>query len=130
MRGSCRCGGVEFEANSVFLFGHCHCSMCRKAHGAAFATYAEIRATQFRFVKGEDLVQLYQSSPQGHRGFCRVCGSNVPVYSRNRKTVWVPAGTLDDDPGMRSTFHMFVGSRAPWMALDDELAKYDESPPE
>lgn len=130
MRGSCLCGGVEFEADSVFLFGHCHCSMCRKAHGAGFVSFAGIRASQFRFLKGADLVQVYESSPKGHRGFCRICGSNAPVHSLNGKTVWVPAGSLDDDPGQRPTFHMFVGSKAPWLEIDDELVKYDEFPPE
>lgn len=130
MRGSCLCGGIEFEADSVFLFGHCHCSMCRKAHGATFATFAAIRSGQFRFLKGEDLVQHYKSSPDGHRGFCKVCGSNAPVRSRNGKTVWIPAGMLDEDPGLRPTFHMFVGSKAPWLDIADDLDQHDEFPPE
>ena len=47
-RGSCLCGGVAWEADGPFdLMSHCHCSICRKAHGAAFATYVAVPAAGF-----------------------------------------------------------------------------------
>ena len=126
IRGSCLCGGVRFEADEIPLITHCHCSMCRKAHGAAFGTLASARMDQFRFTQGEDLIQTYESSPGNHRGFCRVCGSSVPVVRSGAETVSVPAGLLDDDPEVRPALHMFVASKAPWWEVTDKNPKFDE----
>jgi hypothetical protein len=129
VRGSCLCGGIQFEATSVERMGHCHCSMCRKAHGAAFGTFAAVPARAFRWVKGWELVQLYESSPGSHRAFCRVCGSNAPVRSADGASVLIPAGLFDTDPGVRPSLHMFVGSKAPWWEIADALPQYEEYAP-
>jgi len=128
IRGSCLCRVIQFEADTVSQIVHCHCSMCRKAHGAAFASFAIVPANEFRFVKGQDLIQLYESSPGSHRAFCRVCGSNAPGQSPDGKTVFIPAGLFDDDPTVRPALHMFVGSKAPWWDVTDTLPKFDEWP--
>src|SRR5262249_62305298 len=112
------------------LMGYCHCSMCRTAHGAAFSSFAVVAAREFRFTRGEDLVELYESSPGHHRGFCRVCGSNAPVRSPNGKAVFVAAGSFDDDPEVRPTVHLFVGSKASWWEPNDDLPKFDTFPEE
>lgn len=125
VRGSCLCGGIRFEAKSIPLITTCHCSMCRKAHGAAFGTYASVPSAELRFVEGEELIASFESSPGYRRSFCRVCGSNAPAQAPDGKTWMVPAGLLDDDPGARPALHMFVGSKAPWWEIDDELPKFD-----
>ena len=129
VRGTCLCGGVQFEADEIPLMTNCHCSMCRKAGGAAFGTFAHARPEQFRYLKGQDLITLYQSSSDDHRGFCRVCGSRVPVVKKDRPSVVIPAGTLDDDPGVRPALHLFTGSKAPWWEIRDELPQFEEWPP-
>ena len=59
--GSCLCGAVQFEVTlPVKANVHCHCSMCRKAHGAAFATFANAYPSGFRFTAGEAQVPLSQ----------------------------------------------------------------------
>jgi hypothetical protein len=130
LRGSCLCGGVRYEISGP-LRGvlNCHCSMCRKAHGAAFRTRASVRAADFRWLLGEDLVTYYESSPGNHRGFCRVCGS--PLLSRfdfDPTTFGLPLGALDDDPGKKPTLHVFVAYKAPWHEITDELPQYAELP--
>ena len=130
IKGSCLCRAIRFEAGEVTFFGHCHCSMCRKAHGAAFATWAGVPAEHFRFVTGADQVKLYESSPGNHRAFCSICGSNAPAKSSDSKMFFVPAGLFDDDPGARPTVHMFVGSKAPWWEINDRLRQFDEYPTE
>src|SRR5205814_10109264 len=76
--GSCLCGGVKFEIHGP-LHGasNCHCSMCRKQHGAAFRSRARVNASDFHWLRGEELVTFYESSPGTYRGFCRVCGSPI-----------------------------------------------------
>lgn len=76
--GGCLCGRVRFEVDDVIALTHCHCAICRKISGAAFATYAHVAATKFRLVAGENAIAQYELSPGSHRKFCRVCGSAVP----------------------------------------------------
>jgi len=64
LRGSCLCGSVRYEVRQPLgRIVHCHCSMCRKAHGAAFRTRAAVRVADFRWIAGEDLLTHYESSP-------------------------------------------------------------------
>lgn len=129
VRGSCLCGGVRFEADAIELLSNCHCSMCRKVHGAAYGTFGNAYKTGFRWVAGEDLIQGYESSPGNTRRFCRVCGSNLP-QSRPEDETWViPAGLLDDDPGVRPCLHMFTGSKAPWHEIEDDLPSFETHVP-
>ena len=128
IHGSCLCGQIKYELDGgVELINHCHCSMCRKAHGAAFGSFLHAAASGFRWVAGEDLLQRYQSSPGNVRAFCRVCGSRMPEVEASE--VNIPAGTLDDDPGVRPMVHIFVGSKAPWFEIADALPQFAKFPP-
>ena len=80
-------------------------------------------------VEGEDLLVRYQSSPGQTRAFCRVCGSSLPDPDPGATDFYLPAGTLDGDPGARPAAHIFVGSKAPWCEITDELPQFDEYPP-
>src|SRR6516225_2297373 len=78
LRGSCLCGGVKYEITGPLLrLLNCHCSRCRKQHGAAFRSRARVNISDFKWVHGEELVTYYRSSPEFQRGFCRVCGSPI-----------------------------------------------------
>ena len=114
IRGSCLCEGIRFEAAEVPLIVLCHCSKCRKANGGAFDAFATVRSQDLRFDAGEDLIQIFESSPGVRRGFCRVCGSRAPSLSRDGSNYFVPAGLLDDDPIVKPALHIFVASKAPW----------------
>jgi len=122
--GSCLCASVRWAVDGAFRrMTHCHCSMCRKAHGAAFATYAECAAADFRWLAGEEAIARYPSSPGAWRTFCGRCGSVVP--SGEDEAMDVPAGCLDDDPGIRPSAHIFVGSKAPWHVIADDLPRHE-----
>ncbi len=129
--GSCLCGGVRYEVQGDLTGAlHCHCGMCRKAQGAAFRSRARVRTADFRWVSGEALVTWYQSSPGTHRGFCRVCGS--PIVSRfdnHPDQLGLPLGAVDGDPGVRPGLHVFVGSKAPWFEITDDLPQHETLPP-
>jgi hypothetical protein len=129
VRGSCLCGDVAWEVSTPFhLMSHCHCSMCRKAHGSAFATYVGTQAKGLRWLRGGESVGRYESSPGFHRAFCTRCGSVVPGDPAG-ELAFVPAGTLDADPGLRPQGHIFVGSKAPWHEITDALPRFDVYPP-
>ncbi len=129
--GSCLCGAVRYEIAGPFeMMAHCHCSMCRKHHGAMFATFTTAPLGGFRWVSGEDQIETYRSSENGRRGFCRHCGSVTPMIMKDMGLVAVPAGNLDDDPGVRPQMHMFAGSRAAWFPITGSLPQHAAYPPE
>jgi len=128
VKGSCLCGGIQYEVNGVFgSVVHCHCSMCRKATGAAFRTRAAVPTASFRWLAGESLLSKYESSPGETRTFCRVCGATLPTFFRDHPDqIGLPLGTLDDDPGVRPSAHVFVDSKAPWFEIADGLLQCSE----
>ncbi|MBT6430068.1 MAG: GFA family protein [Rhodospirillaceae bacterium] len=105
---------------------HCHCSICRKAHGAPFATYASTAQENYRLVAGADAIRQYESSPGFNRLFCGTCGSVVPEHIDGRAVI--PTGCLDDDPGISAAMHIFVASKAPWYKITDDLPQHDTYP--
>jgi hypothetical protein len=126
--GRCLCGDVQWTAEGDLGFmTHCHCSRCRKAHGAPFATYAFVDAAGFR-LRGEQHVHRFESSPNAFRRFCGRCGSVVPGYPRDG-LVELAVGSLTTDPAAQPIAHIFVGSKLPWYAITDGLAQYDTFPP-
>lgn len=126
IRGSCLCGAVKFEIDKVRALTYCHCSNCRKLSGAAFGAYAHVDADKFRFVQGEDMLDEYESAPGSFRKRCKTCGCNAPGKAPYLKTVSIPAGLLDDDPGVRPLLHVFTGSRAPWWTIADDLPQHEK----
>jgi len=128
IRGSCLCKRVRLEIHGKpDRSSHCHCSMCRKAHGAAFGSYAAVRVENFRIVAGEELILRYKSSPGVERTFCARCGSTLQFISqKNAGVIDVALGVLDDDPGIRVPHHIFAASKAPWFEITDGLPQFPE----
>ena len=132
IEGSCLCGEVRWGIDAPpASLSHCHCSMCRKAHGAAFATYASAPSSQFHWLAGEGLIERFGSSPGFSRSFCTRCGSVVPAQgTEGEHEVDLPAGCFDDDPVTRPSRHIFVASKAPWHPIEDDLPRHDEWTPD
>src|SRR5206468_4227360 len=128
LRGSGLCGGVAYEIGGPVAgpIANCHCSRCRKARAAAHASNLFVQLPDFRWLRGEELVVSYKV-PEAERftqAFCRTCGAKVPHLNAARGRVVVPAGSLDDDPGAREELHIFVGSKAPWYEIADDLPQH------
>jgi hypothetical protein len=128
--GSCFCGTVRYEVSGPFnSMMSCHCSMCRKHHGTAFATYVSAPIDRFKWVQGEDAILEYQSSAEGTRNSCSICGSTVPMMMPAHSLALLPAGPLEGDLGIKPEAHIFVGSKAPWYTITDSLPQHEEYPP-
>lgn len=129
--GSCLCGDVSWQVSGPLReMSHCYCSMCRKAHGSAFATYAVVQAEDFRWLSGEQSVCHFESSPGFDRPFCGRCGSTVPGASDNFEgEVALPVGPLEGSFKERPLFHIFVASAPPWHDIPDDLPHYDAYDP-
>jgi len=127
-QGRCLCGAMNYELGGPFgAMIHCHCSMCRKQHGAPFATFVIGTIANFRWTSDEP--KRYQSSPDGVRTFCAVCGSVGPSTMPQLGVAAVPAASLGGDLGIKPQSHIFVGSKAPWYTITDALPQHDAYPP-
>ncbi len=132
IKGHCECGLVSFEADSeISDFSHCHCSQCRRLHGAAFVTFAEVETKKFRYVSGEDKVRVYESSEKSERVFCGNCGSNILVASKTYpEFVYLSMGLVDGNPDHPPAYHLYVGSKAPWHEITDGAEQFESASPE
>lgn len=130
--GGCLCGAIKYEITSPLQFArNCHCSMCRKATGAAFATWAYVELSNFRWIQGEEQLGQYQSSPEIVRTFCKVCGSAMQYVSNQAfpDAFGLALGTVDGDPGCKPMRHVMVGSKAPWFEITDHLPRSEGAAP-
>jgi hypothetical protein len=126
LSGSCLCGGVKYRVEGDLLTSvNCHCSMCRKAHGAAFRSGAVVKVQDFSWLQGEELVTDYRSSEQMHRMFCRICGSHMLARSdAHPGIVGVALGTIDSDLPHGPQQHWNVASKAAWFEITDPLPQF------
>ena len=130
--GHCECGRVRFEIDGEIRdFSHCHCSQCRRMHGAAYATFAGVARDKFRYLSGEDEITSYTSSATHQRLFCSNCGSNILcALDSEPDDLYVSMSMIEGDPPRPPGYHIFVGSKAPWHEITDDLPQYDTEPPE
>jgi hypothetical protein len=130
IKGSCLCGAVRYEIRGeIGRIVNCHCSMCRKAHGAGFGSWSQVKSADFAIAGGEADIASYQSSPQVRRTFCRKCGSSLQYIDLPKpERFFLAVGTLDDDPGVRPAMHIFTGSKAPWLDIADRLPQHEDWP--
>jgi len=125
--GHCECGRIQYEVDGTITdFSHCHCSQCRRLHGAAYATFAAVARGKFRYLSGEADLKVYASSDDNDRVFCAECGSNILVQAKSEPDVlYLCMGTVDDNPPHPPGYHAFVGSKAAWHEITDDLAQFD-----
>ena len=127
-RGSCLCAAIRFEVDRFEPnTGHCHCSMCRKFHGAAYATIAEARCENFRWLAGEDLLKSYTAGNNTTRRFCATCGSSLTFSSpeADPELIEIALACFDDELPVKPDAHIFVASGASWAKPDDNLPQYE-----
>ena len=123
--GACLCGAVRFRARMPSLFcGHCHCTMCRRNHGAGFVSWFAVPDEQFAIEKGESELVRFASSDHGTRSFCGRCGSSLFCESSGHpeKIDIVLAnmkGSIDRVP----QFHCYFDDLADWVFVEDGLPR-------
>jgi len=132
IKGHCECGSIQFEADSdISDYSHCHCSQCRRLHGAAFATFAGVQRDRFHYLSGESDLTTYASSHNHNRVFCSVCGSNIGVdLADYPDEFYVSMSAIDGDPPRPEGYHIYVSSKAPWYEINDSLKQYDADAPD
>ena len=124
--GSCLCGGVRYRfIGPPGGMWHCHCTDCRKAHGAAFSSSVQVDRRRFSVVAGEDLLRTYEAETGTRRRFCGACGSKIScTIASEPDSVYVMAATLDTRLEARAVAHIFVRSKVPWYEIRDGLPQH------
>lgn len=130
LTGKCLCGAIAYEVNGpIGPIVNCHCSMCRRWHGAAFRTRCTVKSRNFKWTKGKEHLSKYHSSETVVRTFCKICGSNlISMYDDDPDHFGLPIGGLEQDPENRPIAHIFVGSKSPWYDIIDNLPQYKTLP--
>ena len=123
--GQCYCGAVRYAVADEFLYAAiCHCSNCRRTTGSAFKPFAGVERGKLRITTGADNLLIY-GGEKAHDAHCKTCGSLLYSLVRDGAFVHVAMGTLIDDPTIRPTHHIFVGSKASWDVIADDLPQYE-----
>jgi hypothetical protein len=125
LSGRCYCGAVEYSVADEFLYAaNCHCSNCRRTTGSAFKPFAGIERGKLAIAKGANELLIF-GEKGANNTHCKRCGSLIYSVVRDGEFVHVAMGTLVDDPAIRPTHHIFVGSKAPWFTISDDLPQFD-----
>jgi len=126
LTGKCLCGTIHYEVEDQFRYClNCHCSNCRRTTGAAFKPFAGIERDKLRITSGADRLLIY-GEESGHDAHCGTCGSLLYSLVREAQFVHVTLGTLVDSPSIRPSAHIYVGSKAAWYTITDDLPQHHE----
>jgi hypothetical protein len=126
LAGKCLCGAVQYAVEDAFAYAlNCHCSQCRRATGSAFKPFAGIQREKLRVSQGSSGLLIY-GEDASHDAHCGRCGSLLYSVVRGGTFVHVTFGTLVEEPSIRPTAHIFVGSKAPWFTITDALPQHQE----
>ena len=124
--GKCECGAVRYRVADTFLYAaNCHCSRCRAATGSAFKAFAGIERRNLELTEGAETLLVYGDDDLNDTR-CAVCRSLLYSVVRDGAYVHVALGSLVDSPSIRPTEHIFVGSKAPWFEITDDLPQAQE----
>jgi hypothetical protein len=126
LQGGCGCGAVHYEVADEFRYAaNCHCSRCRAATGSAFKAFAGIEPDKLTVTEGDDLLMVFGEDELNDTR-CATCGSLLYSVVREGGWVHVALGSLVDEPTIRPSEHIYVGSKAHWFEITDDLLQNDE----
>jgi hypothetical protein len=126
LTGECECRATTYRVADEFLYAaNCHCSRCRAGTGTAFKSFAGIEREKLEVTEGADNLFVWGDDTGNHTR-CGTCGSLLFSVVREGERVHVAMGTLQDEPSIRPSEHIFVGSKAPWFEITDDLPQADE----
>ncbi|NQZ89497.1 MAG: GFA family protein [Colwellia sp.] len=120
--GSCLCGEINYKLMSEpKKVSHCHCTMCQKQHGAAFATYASVPRSELVYISGQSSLAEYQSSDNIKRKFCQVCGSNIEWSGSLKYPTWtsIAIATLDTPYQPKKIINIHTETKVCWLEITD-----------
>lgn len=126
LAGKCECGAVHYTVPDEFRYAaNCHCSRCRAATGSAFKPFAGIERDKLELTRGAHGLLVHGEETLNDTR-CATCGSLLYSVVRDGEYVHVALGSLVDEPTIRPAGHIYVGSKAPWFEITDDLPQFEE----
>jgi len=122
LEGGCFCGRIRFAVGEVFDCVYCHCSECRRTHGAALPLFVVVEADKFT-LSGDPPAAFRRA--HGHHCFCPTCGTNLSYRGDGSAYVSISHGAFDRAEDIRPLAHQFWPLRLPWLDLHDDLPKFE-----
>lgn len=123
--GKCLCGAVSFAVRFPTKWvAHCHCSLCRRAHGAAFVSWVGVEEGAATVADPERRLRWYASSPGAERASCGRCGS--PLFFRSQRwpgDLHIALAHFDTPLDRAPQAHAFYDTHVSWFAVNDSLPK-------
>ena len=124
--GGCLCGAVRYEVRGPLRdVVNCHCGMCRRQHGN-FGPHSKARKVNITVTNDTGLA-WYRTSGAARRGFCRECGSSLFWEPFELDATGIIAGSLDVPTGLKTIGHIFVGDKADFYEITDDLPQFEGS---
>jgi hypothetical protein len=126
LEGGCLCGLVRYQLEGRLEFvANCHCSICRRSHGASMASQAVIWDPTLHWISGFEELTTYQATLGYHRSFCSRCGSRLINYPDNMAFVSLSINSVDNlQEGLLPSMHVYVGSKPSLFSICDSLPQY------
>ena len=123
VNGGCLCGAVRFSAELPAKWcAHCHCNMCRRAHGAGYVTWVGFQSEKVQLKDPTSALKWHASSADSRRGFCTQCGSSLFFESEKwAGETHIALGCVDEPHTFKPEAHAFHDTHVNWMPLEDGL---------
>lgn len=131
LTGSCLCGALKYRVSGEpTKFYHCHCSRCRKSSGTGHASNLFIEKGSLEWDGDTSLIRRFKvpEAKRFTRTFCNTCGGPLPREVPDYGFVFVPAGTLNEEPNIRPQARIFQDSRTSWSCSTEPLPGFDNYP--
>jgi hypothetical protein len=127
----CDCGHVRYRMGQPIFVNCCHCGMCQRFSGSAFAINAMIEADRVEVI-GEHPPETVTTEVGGKAERCPKCGVELWAYHRKFGDAFrfIRVGTLDEAASLAPDAHFFVSRKHPWVTIPDDVPAFAELPDE
>lgn len=130
MKGRCLCGACVFELKGrISAVGKCHCSKCRRVSGTGSNAVHWARPQNVEWISGTEKIKRFHFPDGWGTSFCSECGSPLPAMNFDETMWFVPAGLLDEDPGVPVRGHIWVESKPSWEVIGDDAPQFPQNAP-
>jgi hypothetical protein len=120
--GGCLCGTVRFQLSGIERTHLCHCDMCRRATGSAFAVLSWVKTGKLRWTSA--LPKRHRTSPLATRSFCGDCGTPISLNYDGTGEIGIYSGTLDQPEIAIPAYNYNAQSRLSWVTCGRQLPNH------
>jgi hypothetical protein len=127
--GGCDCGQVRYRMSAPIFVNCCHCGMCQRFSGSAFAINAMIEADRVEVIS-EDAPETTTTKLGGKAERCPSCAVELWAYHRRFGDAFrfVRVGTLDEGGSIPPDAHFFISRKHPWIVIPEGVPAFAELP--